>query len=229
MKIKIACTSVDLKFKTNENFLKKFIINTQGEYALVNQKLTNPLVENNFFKINISNNKIQVEPKTINYSTHTLSLLLNIYSLLSILRNGIMLHSSGCVVKNKAILFCGEKNSGKSTVVNRLPYPILSDDIIIVKRIGNKVFAFPTPFGISTTKNKPFKIKKIYFLKTGKKKCVSELPFRQTVRNMFVNSLIPTRNTKYIKKGLNNIVEISKRVKSYLLPRNQIGKIKEII
>lgn len=55
------------------------------------------------------------------------------------------------------------------------------------------------------------------------------MPFQKTVKNIFINSLIPTKNTKYIKKGLNNGIEISKKIKPYLLPRNKIKKINEII
>jgi len=63
-------------------------------------------------------------------------------------KNGIILHCSASVIQNKAYLFVGASGVGKSTISSLISnrHITLTDDIGIIRKIGNKLFFFQTPF-----------------------------------------------------------------------------------
>ena len=69
------------------------------------------------------------------------------YSWLCIERNGFLLHACGIIRNGKAYVFFGPSESGKTTVAMfSRKYTILSDDLVIVRRINNQTRAFGVPF-----------------------------------------------------------------------------------
>lgn len=63
-------------------------------------------------------------------------------------QRGFILHASASLVKNKAFLFVGPPNAGKSTAMSLLhPYfPALADDSVILRKEHNTYFCYQTPF-----------------------------------------------------------------------------------
>lgn len=82
---------------------------------------------------------------------HPNLLLLNIYPLIErelAKKNILTLHASGLVLNNRAILFCGDPGSGKSSILSQRPNDsvIIGDDKIILKAKDNEALAFSSPF-----------------------------------------------------------------------------------
>lgn len=58
----------------------------------------------------------------------------------------VLLHSSACAKDNKAYLFLGPSNSGKSTVVRLLRgYSVISDDKVLIRQNGKRFYILPLP------------------------------------------------------------------------------------
>lgn len=65
--------------------------------------------------------------------------------------SALMLHSSGVVCRDKAVLFLAPDEGGKTTVVKLAEgKTILGDDQVIVRRQDNQIIAHGTPFGAVT-------------------------------------------------------------------------------
>lgn len=81
--------------------------------------------------------------------------------------DAIMLHASSVVMDGRALLFCGPSGIGKSTVVELLNMPILSDDYVLIRRDGKRFIAYSTPFGKGGWKANPghAEVRAIYYLK----------------------------------------------------------------
>ena len=86
-------------------------------------------------------------------------------------KQGVILHSSGIIMKDKTLLFIGKPGSGKSTVMTLLSkkFKAFSDDSVIVKKEGKIFFIYNTPF-IETNSwiekvNKKYEIKGLFMLK----------------------------------------------------------------
>lgn len=81
-------------------------------------------------------------------SAYLLILMRKLFSDLICKKNGVMMHASGVVVKNKAVLIMGDSGSGKTTTLNKLMgryRPIAEDEVIIIEKNG-KVWAYPVLF-----------------------------------------------------------------------------------
>ena len=70
------------------------------------------------------------------------------YSLILVLNKGILVHSLGVIKDYKGYLFIGPSSSGKTTMAKKVKNAlILSDELVIVRRLENSFFLFSTPFG----------------------------------------------------------------------------------
>ncbi|MBU1130228.1 hypothetical protein KKE45_02800, partial [Patescibacteria group bacterium] len=65
-------------------------------------------------------------------------------------RGGLVLHASGFVKDNKAILVTGESGSGKSTILKQLMfyYEPIADDVVVLERKKDKVFVYTSPLNL---------------------------------------------------------------------------------
>lgn len=73
--------------------------------------------------------------------------LRNIYNILITREGGLILHACGIVKDTKAYIFFGPSQSGKSTVAQlSKDYTILSDDLIVIKKINGSCKVFGTPY-----------------------------------------------------------------------------------
>ncbi len=75
------------------------------------------------------------------------SFLRIIYNILLTREGGLVLHACGIVKDNRAYIFFGPSQSGKSTVAQlSKDYTILSDDLIVIKRVNGSCKVFGTPY-----------------------------------------------------------------------------------
>ncbi|MBU0567040.1 PqqD family peptide modification chaperone [bacterium] len=89
--------------------------------------------------------------------------------------DGVLLHAASVNSYNKGFVFCGQSECGKSTIA-RLSrrYSVFTDEISIIRRIGNTYRVFSTPFwgemqgGIADV-NSSAKVETIFFPRKNKK------------------------------------------------------------
>ena len=70
--------------------------------------------------------------------------------------NGLVLHASSVVINQRAFIFLGKENTGKSTKRMQLSqFPSLGDDVALVKMENNEPFLYGSPFYQKTKINYP--------------------------------------------------------------------------
>jgi hypothetical protein len=103
---------------------------------------------------------------------------------------GLFLHASCIEHKGLAHLFCGPSGAGKSTIAGlagkRL---VLSDDLILIRRINKDYRAFATPFGLhsSNIANINLSIKALYLLRQARRIRLQKHPYRETLAKLVSN------------------------------------------
>ncbi len=92
-----------------------------------------------------------------------------LYSLLLVLNRGVLLHSLGLAKDNQGYIFIGPSSSGKTTLAKKIKgFSVLSDELVIVRRLKERFYIFSTPFGgeyRAKVKNLSVPLKKVFFLK----------------------------------------------------------------
>lgn len=142
--------------------------------------------------------------------------------------NALLFHSAGVLDKNKAYLFCGPQDSGKSTISRLSPHlKLLSDEHVIIQKINNRFRAFGTPLGgeyfkfgkILKPSNTSADIDKIFFIKQAKehkiaKKKHSEVVFELLNEDFFYLGISKKRSA-LLKRNFDMIYELSKSISCY--------------
>jgi len=156
------------------------------------------------------------------------SFLRVLFSLVLIKNQGFLLHSAGIVKDNSAYLFTGPSFSGKSTAV-RLSnnFPILSDEIIAIRKIKNNFLAYSTPFWgfskfnpgfVRSAQKKRFaRIKGIFFLKKDRRTHLQRLILPQAFRRLLGNILFFSTDIFLIQTVMDLVNNFLETVPSYEL------------
>jgi hypothetical protein len=96
-------------------------------------------------------------------------------------KKGVILHACGIVIEDRGILFLGESGSGKSTLARMWDQvngvDILSDDRVIVRKLGREFRVYGTPWHGEAAFGSPreTRLKRIFFLSHGKENSVKEM------------------------------------------------------
>ncbi len=70
-----------------------------------------------------------------------------LYAWLCLEQSGLLVHAAGVISENKGYVFFGPSGSGKTTVARlSLNRTVLSDDLVIVKKRGEKYWLYGVPF-----------------------------------------------------------------------------------
>lgn len=86
-------------------------------------------------------------PDNLRYFNLINNILKKSYGLFILSKKGILLHASSVRFRNKAYLFSGPRDSGKSTVIKFLPeFKPLSEDTAIIKKLPEGFYLFTPPF-----------------------------------------------------------------------------------
>lgn len=117
------------------------------------------------FKADKKSKKLLIKPDIYSFDS-----FLRVYvSYLLNCGDGFLIHSSGFNYKDKAFIFIGKSGAGKTTIANIFSkFNILSDELVALRIIEGKFFAFSTPFWgemKNEEKNLKSKLKKIFFIK----------------------------------------------------------------
>lgn len=108
--------------------------------------ITNTIPKNSVNLPKVINNKIYFD--NLLNQVYLLVLLRNLFSDLICKKGGVMMHASGVVVDNKAVLIMGDSESGKTTTLKKLIYKykaIAEDEVVIIEK-DKKMWAYPILF-----------------------------------------------------------------------------------
>jgi hypothetical protein len=103
---------------------------------------------------------------------------------------GLFLHASCVEHRGFAHIFCGPSGAGKSTIAGlaekRL---VLSDDLILIRRINKDYRAFATPFGLhsSNTASTNLPIKALYLLQQARRISLQKQSHQQALAKLVSN------------------------------------------
>jgi hypothetical protein len=84
--------------------------------------------------------------------------------------SAIMLHGSGIIRQGRSAIFLAHSGGGKSTAIDLSSNcPILNDDQVVLRKKGDKIYAFGTPFGKRTSGQVSAKLGGFFLLEKSKK------------------------------------------------------------
>jgi hypothetical protein len=127
---------------------------------------------------------------------------------------GMMAHACGLRDKHEGMLFVGESGAGKSTLCNlwkgKKDISVLSDDRIIVRRMGGRFWIYGTPWHGDANVCSPEKVplEKIFFLKHAKMNKVKKIEGINAASRLVVCSF----PTYWDKKGMDFTLEFCTEV-----------------
>ncbi len=121
-----------------------------------------------------------------------------LYSFLIVNRNGFLLHAAGVVNGEKGYVFFGKSGTGKTTVARlSINYTLLSDDLLIIKKINGNFQVFATPFGgelIRERKNTKAVIDGFFLLKKDKRNHLKKVNYSKAIVNLMQNIVYFTKD-----------------------------------
>jgi hypothetical protein len=128
-----------------------------------------------------------------------------IVNILSHHKLGIEVHACAVDDNNRGFLFVGSSGAGKSTIARLwMSHPsakVLSDDRIIIRKVGNEFFAYGTPWhgdaGVSMPDD--VKVEKVFFIGHSQSNYVKPLNLIDAAARSFVCSFPPFWNSEGIK------------------------------
>jgi len=115
---------------------------------------------------------------------------------------GVVLHAVGVLDGDQVYIFIGPSKAGKTTVAKlSSDKVVLSDDMVIVKKIEGQFMVFPTPcWGdrqTGTRENRPYRINSMFKIIKDKKTYLERFSPAHAVADMFT---IPHVPAEYIPK-----------------------------
>lgn len=136
--------------------------------------------------------------------------------------NGMTFHASAVIKNRSAFLFAGSSGMGKSTIsklFDKRNITVLSDDRVIVRRENNLVKAYGTPWHgdamLYSAKNAP--LKKIFFLKHGKKNEIKSIDRTHAAALLVVRSFPPYWDAERMHSVLSLCTELAQMIPCYEL------------
>lgn len=145
--------------------------------------------------------KIKLNPINPLYPLGTF--LRNTYTFLVTLEDkGIVLHGAGILKGEEVYIFIGPSGAGKTTVTNLSSDSIiLSDDLVMIKKVDGKFSVFPTPAWGDKQRghreNRPYGINSIFKLIKDKSVHLERFSPARSLANMFTIPHIPTEFIPY--------------------------------
>ncbi len=133
----------------------------------------------------------------------------------------LFFHGSSLTSNGKGYAFCAPSGTGKSTIVSQMPKrDILSDDLVVIKKSGNKFHLYTSPFdelmkNSFLLKNAP--LDTIFFLKQSKQTKIENLTIEKGLYNLIVNNLVMGWNIIQAQKKRITNKSLDKSIHSLLL------------
>ena len=135
--------------------------------------------------------------------------------------SGILLHACGIDDHGKGYLFTGRSGDGKSTTAalwkSESGVKVLSDERIIIREIGEKFYAYGTPWHgeIATCDPGKFEVEEIFFLEHAGQNYTKTISAEDAAGRMFVRCLPTFWDKEGMALSLSLIDRIVKKVPCY--------------
>lgn len=194
---------------------KGFIINrTKGEITykirFVEKTLIENLSRNNLTKHFIKFYENVAENEIISFYHISILqfqiIIRNIIQDLLVKSGGYILHASASKINNKAFIFLGKPNSGKSTIIKLLnkKYTALADDTVILKKDNNTFCFYQSPFiekeyWVKKSK-KSFRLAGVFLLRKSNNFRITKITNKEYILRIMVNQLLTEKDN--LKKQL---------------------------
>lgn len=142
--------------------------------------------------------------------------------------NGFMLHASAVAMENRAYLFSAKSGVGKSThtglwqrYFGEDKALIINDDKPAIRFLGNKFYAYGTPWSGKSNKNLDIKVpvNGVIFIERAEKNWIRKLEDREAVKLILEQTVRPKERYK-LDKLLNLIDSLTKLVPIYKMGCN---------
>ena len=130
--------------------------------------------------------------------------------------SGFIIHAAGIIYKGYAYIFVGPSGSGKTTVASILKKKglgIISDERVAIRRRGTSFIAFTFPWYDHKSQCAP--LKKIFFLKKGKRVTFRRLNSSYATARIFPHITLNLPDKESTQKILNSLCLIFKKFVSY--------------
>jgi hypothetical protein len=140
------------------------------------------------------------------------------------LGRGAEVHACGVVdYHGDGHLFLGQSEAGKTTMAklwqNEEGATVLSDDRIILRRKGEELWMYGTPWHGDAEIASPFqaRLSRLYFLEHGKKNELVELGMTEAMAQLFACSFIPFYSPEALKFTIGFFEQVARAVPCYKL------------
>lgn len=127
---------------------------------------------------------------------------------------GILIHASAVFANNKAFLFLGKSEAGKSTIMRFLSknYRPLADDSLIIKKENGDFYLYQTPFveherWVRKNNSGKYPIGRIFFLKKSKDFKAKKIKKEDDVVNELVKHILIVENSRDFQKYIKIILK----------------------
>jgi len=138
-------------------------------------------------------------------------------------KEGALLHAAGIRIKGKGCIFPGQSGAGKSTITRQFAAgeyaKLLSDDRIIVRKIGETFKAYGTPWpgeaGIALNESMP--LSGIFFINHGSSNRIKAIKPQKALERLFPVTSIPWYDRDIMPKILDFCEDLVLNVPAYEL------------
>lgn len=138
-------------------------------------------------------------------------------------RGGAIFHAAGVVMHGKSFIFPGRSGAGKSTIMRQFAAGEetrpLSDDRMVVRRIGGEFTAFGTPWPgeEEIAENASAPLSGIFFIRHGSANRIEALKRREAMENILPVASIPWYDRRIMPEILDFCGDLISRVPTYRL------------
>ncbi len=136
-------------------------------------------------------------------------------------RDGIILHGSGLIFKEKGYLFVGHSDAGKTTLVKIFNHhaKILNDDRMIVRKENSRFYLYGTPWHGELSLVAPDRVplKAILFLNQAKENRMEKTEGIDAFKRLYGCTIKPLVTKRWAKNALDICQDLSREVPCYHL------------
>lgn len=146
------------------------------------------------------------------------SLLRTLASLLLLREGGFLLHASAVVDKDRAWVFCGPSESGKTTIARLAgDRPVLNDETVAIVRRPHGYAACATPFfgeggPNMARRNMEVPLRAIFFLHKASRFSARRVAAGAAVARAWAQLFVPKNDRAVVDHLLGSVVDVAQRV-----------------
>ena len=136
-------------------------------------------------------------------------------------RQGALIHSAGAVVGGGGVVFAGRSGAGKSTIARQLravgKAPLLSDDRVVVRKVGGGYFAYGTPWAgdAQIALNRSVPLNAVLFLHHGQANRVERVSPRDAFEKLLPMVSVPWYDRVAIEQITSFCEALTREIPSY--------------